>query len=208
MAGEELIFYIGAAIFGIATILFGTMNARKEKPTFNVELFVSFITSLSYIIMALGYATVTAPNGELVYWSRWLFYIASCSLLTTDIAHRKGLSHSKIIEVGFFTGLTMFAGFLASAVTSVDKWWFFGLSSIAYIALLFELNRGQRDRISQMPKILIFVTITWSLFPLVWLLAPTGFGLFDTFIETLLYLGLDIITKTAFGVYLYSRVKE
>jgi sensory rhodopsin len=207
MAGEELIYYAGAAVFGIATIIFGLMNMRKEEPKFNVELFVSFITSISYIIMALGYATVVAPNSELIYWSRWLFYIASCTLLTTDIAHLKGLSNSKIVEVGMYTGLTMFAGFLASYFTTNDKWWFFAFSSIAYLALLFELNRGQRGNIPQMSKILVFVTITWTLFPVVWVLAPTGLGLFNTFIEAILYLMLDLTTKTAFGLYLYSKVK-
>jgi sensory rhodopsin len=207
MAGEELIYYAGAAVFGLATIIFGIMNMRKEEPKFNVELFVSFFTSISYIIMALGYATVVAPNSELIYWSRWLFYIASCTLLTTDIAHIKGLSNSKIVEVGIYTGLTMFAGFLASYFTTIDKWWFFAFSSIAYLALLFELNRGQRDNMPQMSKILVFVTITWTLFPVVWVLAPTGLGLFNTFIEAILYLILDLTTKTAFGLYLYSKVK-
>jgi sensory rhodopsin len=204
MAGEEIIYFAGAAWFGIATIIFGMLNARKESPAFNVELFVSFFTSISYIVMALGLATVTAPNSELIYWSRWLFYIGSCTLLTADIAHLKGLPKSKVAEVGIYTAVTMFAGFLASYVTTIDKWWFFAFSSIAYIAMLYELNRGQRDNIPQMPKILVFVTITWSLFPLVWILAPTGLALFDTFIEAILYLGLDLITKSAFGLYLYK----
>jgi sensory rhodopsin len=207
MAGEEIIFFAGAAGFGIATILFGLMNLRKQSAPFNVELFVSFITAISYIVMALGYATVTASNGDLVYWSRWLFYIASCTLLTTDIAHLKGESPSKILEVAIYTGLTMFGGFLASIIATPDRWWFFALSSIAYIALLFELLRGQKDKLPQMPKILLFVSITWTLFPLVWVLAPTGFGIIDVFTEAILYWILDLTTKTAFGVYLYLRVK-
>ena len=207
MAGEDLIFYTGAAVFGIAAILFGVLNSKKQERKFNVELFVSFITSISYIVMALGYATVVAPNSELIYWSRWLFYTASCILLTTDIAHLKGVSNSKIAEIAVYTGLTMFAGFLASYFITIDRWWFFGFSSIAYLALLFELNRGARDSLPQMPKILLFVTITWTLFPVVWILAPTGFGFIDAFITSILYLGIDLITKTLFGLYLYTKVK-
>jgi sensory rhodopsin len=205
MAGEEIVFFGGAAIFGIATILFGIIDARKESESFNVELLVSFVTSISYLVMALGYATVTAPNAELIYWSRWLFYVASCSLLTSDIARRKGLPQTKIVEIGFYTGLTMFLGFMASFILTIDKWWFFGLSSIAYIAMLFELNRG--PRVGQMSKILTFVTITWTLFPVVWVLAPTGLGVLNAFITSILYLVLDLVTKTAFGLYLHQKVK-
>jgi sensory rhodopsin len=207
MAGEEIVFYGGFAIFGIATILFGIIDARKETESFNVELLVSFVTSISYLVMALGYATVIAPSTELIYWSRWLFYMASCGLLTSDIARRKGLPQAKIVEIGFYTGLVMFLGFMASAITTIDKWWFFGLSSIAYIAMLFELNTGKRDSIPQMSKILTFVTITWTLFPLVWILAPTGFGILDAFITSILYLALDLVTKTTFGLYLHQQVK-
>lgn len=207
LAGEEFIFYIGGAGFGIATILFGIINARRENPPFNTELFVSFITAVSYIVMALGYATVVGLGGELVYWSRWLFYIGSCTLLTTDIAHVKGLPKAKILEVGIYTGLTMFAGFLASIITTVDRWWFFALSSIAYLAMLYELLRGQEESNPEMPKILAFVAIAWSLFPVVWVLAPTGLGVINTFVEVILYWILDLTTKTAFGLYLYTRVK-
>ncbi|UCH32841.1 MAG: bacteriorhodopsin, partial [Candidatus Bathyarchaeota archaeon] len=42
-------------------------------------------------------------------------------------------------------------------------------------------------------------------FPVVWVLAPTGLGVFTTFVEAILYLALDFITKIAFGLYISSR---
>jgi sensory rhodopsin len=43
--------------------------------------------------------------------------------------------------------------------------------------------------------------LTWSLFPTVWVLAPTGFGLLAVDIEAILYLALDLVTKIGFGFY-------
>jgi bacteriorhodopsin len=53
-----------------------------------------------------------------------------------------------------------------------------------------------------------FVTITWSLFPLIWLLALTGFGFITTLVEAGLYSILDFITKIAFGVYISLHYKS
>jgi sensory rhodopsin len=188
------------------TLLFAVLGSRKETAIFNTELFVSFITAISYIIMASGVLTITASNGQLVYWSRWLFYIVSCGLLATDIALHKGLPSKKVIEIGLYTGLTMFAGFLASVFLTVEKWWFFALSSIAFIALLVELRRGENTPV--MSRILAFVAITWTLFPVVFVLAPTGFGIIDTLTEVVLYGLLDLITKIIFGLYMTTKVKQ
>jgi bacteriorhodopsin len=39
----------------------------------------------------------------------------------------------------------------------------------------------------------------------VWVLAPTGLGVFTTFVEAILYLALDFITKIAFGLYITTQ---
>jgi sensory rhodopsin len=50
-----------------------------------------------------------------------------------------------------------------------------------------------------------FVMITWSLFPAVWVLAPTGFGFLEVNIVAILYLALDLVTKIAFGIYITMK---
>jgi sensory rhodopsin len=50
-----------------------------------------------------------------------------------------------------------------------------------------------------------FVLVTWSAFPLVWVLAPTGFGVVTTYTEAILYGALDLLTKIFFGTYLIYR---
>ncbi|MFC1486379.1 hypothetical protein ACFLRN_01650 [Thermoproteota archaeon] len=57
----------------------------------------------------------------------------SCSILTLDIALIAKIPDVRKVEVAIFTGLTMFCGFLATIIVSVDRWWFFGLNSVAYI---------------------------------------------------------------------------
>jgi sensory rhodopsin len=155
--------------------------------------------------MALALATTTAENGQPIYWTRWLFYIGSCSILTLDIAFIAKKPNLKKAEIAIFTALTMFCGFLASIIITDDRWWFFGLSTAAYLSMLYSLFKESTNNDANISSIMWFVLATWSMFPLVWLLAPTGFGILEIEIEALLYLALDIITKIAFGTYISTR---
>jgi sensory rhodopsin len=211
MAGEELlVFWIMAAIFGIATALFTVLSLRSTSDDFLsfVDILVAFITTISYVLMALGFLVVTSGIGEPVYWSRWLFYMGSCSLLTISVAVvLKQTKPILLTKIPILTMLVMFCGFLAAFVTSIERWWFFAFSSIAYIALLITLFKDapQGGMNSQLKW---FIVIFWSLFPVVFVLAPTGFGLISTFYAVIAYGALDVITKIIYGLIILFRVKE
>ncbi|MFW9832168.1 MAG: bacteriorhodopsin [Candidatus Thorarchaeota archaeon] len=211
MAGEELlVFWIMAAIFGIATVMFTLLSFRSTAHEFLsfVDILVAFITTISYVLMALGFAVVTSGYGEPIYWSRWLFYMGSCSLLTISVGIiLKKTQPVTLAKIPILTMLVMFCGFLAAFITSLERWWFFVFSSIAYLALLITLfkevpNEGTNS------QLIWFITIFWSLFPLVFILAPTGFGLITTFVAVILYAVLDVITKIIYGLIILFRIKQ
>jgi sensory rhodopsin len=201
---ESLVFWSGALIFIASFLIFVILENRNEsrKEMFGSHIFVSFITTISYLVMALALSTVNAENGQPIYWTRWLFYAGSCSILTLDIATISKKSNSKKAEVASLTALTMFCGFLASVIITSDRWWFFGLSTIAYIIMLYTLFKSSSSNVPNISTIMWFVMLTWSLFPAVWILAPTGFGILEADIVAILYLALDLVTKIAFGIYI------
>jgi bacteriorhodopsin len=209
LAEESIIYWVGAAIFGVASLMFAALHKRqhRDKLIFGSDIFVSFITTISYVTMALALGTVVAENGQPIYWTRWLFYIASCSILTLEIASIARKPAFKKVEIALFTGLTMFCGFLASIIVTADRWWFFALSTAAYLGMLYTLFHGSTDERVNVTPVMWFVMITWSLFPLIWVLASTGLGFFTTFVEAVLYVTLDFITKIAFGLYVSARYK-
>ncbi len=203
MIEESIVFWIGALIFAVSSLMFAFLENRSSyrQDMFSSHLFVSFFTTISYFVMALALATVPAENGQPIYWTRWLFYIGSCSILTLDIATIAKKPDVKKAEVAVLTALTMFCGFLASIIITVDRWWFFGLSTAAYIGMLYTLFKPSNEGSSNASSIMWFVILTWSLFPVVWILAPTGFGILAVDIEAILYLALDLVTKIGLGIY-------
>jgi len=198
-----MVFWIGVLIFAISSLMFAFLeNRRYRQNMFSSHVFVSFFTVISYFVMALALATVSAENGQPIYWTRWIFYIGSCSILTIDIATIAKKPNVKKAEVAVFTALTMFCGFLASIIITLDRWWFFGLSTAAYIGMLYTLFKPSNEGSSNISSIMWFVLLTWSLFPIVWVLAPTGFGIIAADVEAILYLALDLVTKIGFGIYI------
>lgn len=212
IAGEELLVYwVMAGVFGIATTMFlwANMRRRKEKLLSTSHILVSFVTTISYLVMALELATVLSASGEPVYWSRWLFYIASCTLLTVDVGVIMGKKEAiDLFQIAVLTGLVMFCGFLASFVVTVERWLFFLLSSGAYVGMLYALGRDPRRESDSQRGIFLFIAVFWSLFPLVFVLAPTGIAMVTTFFESVLYAVLDIITKIVFGIWITLRTER
>jgi len=197
MSTETMIMQAGAIIFAAASLYF--LTTGEKKPGFSTEFFISFITTTSYSLMSVGIATTTTPSGQTVYWSRWLFYMIACSMLIYDTAKALQIPDNEYPWMVLLTWLTMFNGFLASYIITPSKWIFYILSSAAFTGLLYKVQQGTEN--PDFKELKPFVFIGWTLFPAVFLLAPTGFGLLNTATAEAGYLLLDFATKIVFGVY-------
>lgn len=197
MSTETMIMQAGAIIFAAASLYF--LTTGDKKPRFSTEFFISFITTTSYSLMSVGIATTATPSGQTVYWSRWLFYMIACSLLMYDTAKALQIPDNEYPWMVLLTWLTMFNGFLASYITTPSKWIFYILSSAAFTGLLYKVQQGKEN--PDFKALKPFVFIGWTLFPVVFLLAPTGFGLLNTATVEAGYLLLDFATKIVFGVF-------
>lgn len=194
----NIIFITGLAIFAIASIYF--YFARKKSSGINMAFLVSFVTLASYVLMRDGTFTVQSPGGQPIFWTRWLFYAISCSLLMLEIARAKGItSRDKITELIFLNVFVMGTGTLAAVSSGLTKWLFFILSSIAYIIQIAPLLKIKDEGSNW---INLYIYLGWTGFPIVFLLAPTGIGLFGSALAMGLYLLLDIFTKIIFNIQL------
>jgi len=154
--------------------------------------------------MSLGIATTVSQGGETIYWSRWLFYCGACSLLMYDTAKVQKIPNSDYPKMAILTILTMFNGFLASYTVISFKWVFYILSSVAFLGLLYIVLQGQDN--PDFKSLKLFVLGGWTLFPIVFLLAPTGLEILTTTTSEASYLLFDFITKIVFG-FMTSKLK-
>jgi sensory rhodopsin len=149
-----------------------------------------------------GPLKIISLAGEPIFWSRWLFYIGSCTLLMFEISKSKKIKALDSIELMVLTAIVMFSGFLAAWNVTNVKWIYFAISSIAYILLLFKIFSA---RAKGAGWINLYIYFGWTLFPVIFILAPTGIGIINSEISNLFYLILDIFTKIVFSIQLIYK---
>lgn len=192
----NIIFITGLAVFALSSITF--FFTRKKSDGMNKAFLVSFVTLTSYALMWDGRFTAQSPGGEPIFWTRWLFYAISCSLLMLEIAKAKGITATgKVTELVFLNVIVMGTGTLAAVSTGLARWLFFALSSIAYLIQIVPLLKKK-----EAGWINLYILLGWTGFPIVFFLAPTGLGFIGATLAMGLYLVLDIFTKIVFNIQL------
>jgi sensory rhodopsin len=192
-----VVFIVGLLVFAISSVYFWA--AGRKRQGLNPAFLVSFVTLISYVLMWQGDLTVTTQAGEPIFWTRWLFYGASCTLLMYEIAQLKKIQGGNLGHILYLTAFVMFTGFLAARDLSAVRWIHFLISSVAYILLVLRIWSIGPEASHWVRGYILF---GWTVFPIVFLLAPTGLGLIGAGLANLLYLLLDIYTKIIFNIQL------
>jgi sensory rhodopsin len=198
----DIVLLVGLLIFAISSAYF--YLAGKDKNGLNTAFLVSFITLISYVLMWQGNLTVVTQAGEPILWTRWLFYGLSCTLLMVEIAQLKGIQSGGLVQLLYLTAIVMGTGMLAARDLTVFRWAYFAISAVAYVLLVIKVLSVKTAESRWVHNYIFF---GWTVFPIVFVLAPTGLGLIGATVANLLYLLLDIYTKIAFNIQL-GRTSE
>ena len=193
----DIVLLVGLVVFALSSGYFYLVG--RNKGGLNSAFLVSFITLISYVLMWQGDLTVVTAAGQPTLWSRWLFYALSCTLLMLEIGQLKKVKGSELTQLLYLTAIVMVTGFLAARDLTAVRWVHFVLSSVAYVLLVTKVLSVKTPG-SQWVRSYIF--FGWTLFPVVFLLAPTGLGVIGAALSNLLYLLLDIYTKIVFNIQL------
>jgi len=190
-------FLAGVVIFAISSIYF--YFAAENKNGLNSAFLVSFVTLISYVLMWQGDVVAVTEAGQPILWTRWLFYILSCTLLMVEIAQLKGIQGGGLVQLLYLTAIVMFTGFLAARDLTAVKWVHFIISCVAYALLVI---RVLSVKTAASKWVNAYVLFGWTVFPIVFFLAPAGLGLIGAAVANLLYLVLDVYTKIVFNIHL------
>lgn len=190
----ETIFLFGIGFFSLSALYF----LLTHKVSFNTAFLVSLVTIASYLVMYEGaFTTVESTTSEVVYYTRWLFYALSCSLLMYEIGRSLKLGKGTIATLIYLIVVVMITGALSAVYEGSAMLSMFVVSTVAYIALLYKVFTAKsRNK----PFVLKYIIAGWSVFPVVFLFAPEGYALISASTAAVLYLALDILTKIVFYI--------
>ena len=136
-------------------------------------------------------------------------------LLLLDIGLLAGASNR---DIGALVGLDAFmiiTGLAAALMkTSLARYTFWTISTIAMVLLLYflfavfteaasDLDEEARGTFNVLRNLIL---VAWTLYQIVWLLGTEGAAVVGLYVETLLFMVLDVTAKVGFGfILLRSR---
>ncbi|MGL5807681.1 MAG: bacteriorhodopsin [Xenococcaceae cyanobacterium] len=194
---------LGAIIFG-----FGARSGQTEtwKILFTLNFFICLIASALYLAMALGQGQSVIFDRP-TFWVRYITWFLSTPLLLLDLTF---LGRTSLPITGSLLGANAFmiaTGLVATISPDPINYIWYLVSCGAYIAVFYllvspyrkEAERQHPRNKKAFRKLLSVHLVLWTGYPIVWILAASGFDLIDRGFETMSYTLLDLISKVGFG---------
>ena len=195
--GLVIVYAVSLGLFGLAYLVsvnFIRFSRPKESPVLASILFL--LQVFLYVALLLGQGAYFDEHlGLCIPWARWLTYAFSCALLAYEIAKDSKMPLFATISFVAMVSLTLLTGaFSAASSTTNDRWAWFGVGFVPYALALVLLLKSRT-------RLLLFVVITWSFYPVIYALSPGLGGVISLDVESWLYLASDVITKLGFAAW-------
>ena len=200
---------VGAVALGLGTIpsAYYAVRDEKNRKYYGVLAAITGIATVAYTLTSLGVGSIPV-DGATFYTPRYVDWLLTTPLLIlylTMLCKPGRQLYALLIGLDVaLIGLGV-AAIFTSGVLSLTL---FGLGGAAYLALAYllvtelpEQAAFASERVGIVFAKLRNVTVVlWTLYPVVWLLAPVGFGLLQPGVEMMVIVYLDIITKVGFAM--------
>ncbi|MXR52187.1 bacteriorhodopsin [Halovenus sp. WSH3] len=209
MIGEATLWFaVGALGMGLGTAVFLNGLARADSEVqkyYAVLAAISGIATVAYVLMALNVGAVSV-DGRTVFVPRYIDWLLTTPLLLTYlwmlVSSERGLL-ARIVAVNV---VVIVAGFGASLLSGTARFGLFAVGGLAYVGLAYLLVGPLTEQASGRATESLFrglrnlTVILWSVYPIIWILGPTGLGELTMLTNVLLVTYLDLITKVGFGL--------
>ncbi len=168
---------------------------------------VTGIAAVAYAVMGFGAGNVATGGGVLPV-ARYVDWLLTTPLLILYLALLARPSRRVIVALIAVDVVVIAGGTVAVVTTGFVSWAAFGVATLAYVGLVYGLltvlprsAASQPDRVRAVFGTLRNITVVlWTLYPVVWLLAPTGLGLLTASTEMLVFVYLDFVSKVGFAI--------
>ncbi|MDH5019467.1 sensory rhodopsin II [Halobacterium rubrum] len=170
---------------------------------------ITGLAAIAYATMGLG-LTATTVGEHTVYIARYVDWLVTTPLIVLYLAMLAKPSRRTYVWLLLADVFVIGAGIAAALNPGSQRWLFFAAGAVGYVVLLYGLLRTLPRALGDDPDPRVwslFVTlrnitvVLWTLYPVVWMLAPAGVGILQTEMYTIVVVYLDFISKVAFVAF-------
>jgi len=186
---------------------FVTLSSDRHREYADVVV-VTLIATVAYGLMALGIGEVSTASGAELFVPRYVDWLLTTPLHVVFIALIAGAGRRLIAKAAALQAATIVLGFLGAVFATPLKELFFIAGSLAFVGVVYLLvveaaeTATHRDDVTAglYRKLRNFVIVLWLVYPVIWLLAPTGYGFMDNETASLVITYIDVVAKVGFGL--------
>ena len=200
---------VGAVALALGTIpsVYYAVRDEQNRQYYGVLAAITGIATVAYALTSLGVGSIPVA-GATFYTPRYVDWLLTTPLLILYLTMLcKPGKQLYALLIGTDVALIVL-GVAAIFTQGVLSLTLFSLGGVAYLALAYLLVTELPKRASfaservgmVFAKLRNVTVVLWTLYPVVWLLAPVGFGLLEPGTEMMVIVYLDIITKVGFAI--------
>jgi sensory rhodopsin len=166
------------------------------------------IAVFGYAAMALGLGSIQAA-GHVVHLPRYIDWLLTTPLNILFLGLLAGASREALVRMIGLQALTIIFGFVGALFLAPLNWVFWLLGSAAFAGVVYllygEIDEAASETLSDSGAAVYqtlrnFVVVLWLVYPIIWVLEPSGTGLMDAETTALVVAYLDVVTKVGFGL--------
>lgn len=171
----------------------------------NLTFCICAFASLFYYCMALEIGLIEV-NGREIYILRYIDWLFTTPFLLITLGSLALINTTNMTILVALDVLMVISGVLGTLFTDYRMWCLFGISNLFFMPIIYFLYEDfelrKLEYCYKYRKLGVFLTVFWSLYPVVWIISNTRAVSVDT--EVILYAVLDIIAKCVFCSWLLS----
>jgi len=198
---------VGAIGMALGTIppLWGLTKDPARRNHYLTLAGVTGVATVAYALMAFDAGTITA-SGRVVSIPRYVDWLITTPLILLFLAMLGRTGRGSVLRLVVVDVVLLLLGAVAVVLTGPIRWAAFagGVACFGVLAYDLYVRIPRLATFSNERTRILFVTLRnltialWTLYPVVWVLAPSGLGLLTRDMAMLVVAYLDLISKAAF----------
>jgi sensory rhodopsin len=198
---------LGAVGMALGTVppLWGLINDPERRTHYLVLAGVTGVAAVAYALMAFDIGTITA-SGRVVSIPRYVDWLITTPLILLFLAMLGRTGRGSFVRLVVADIALLLLGGVAVVVSGPIRWVAFAAGVGCFGVLTYELyvTIPRKATFPTERTRILFVTLRnltialWTLYPVAWLLAPSGIELLTRDMAMLVVAYLDLISKAAF----------
>lgn len=212
--------WLGCISMTLGSIFFGfgadRAKGKRWQVVYSLNFFICAIAASLYLAMIFKQGFTYIDGDRPAYLTRYLTWTFSTPLTLILLSY---LGRTSILTAASMIGADVYmivTGFVATISSKpISNIWYV-VSCGAYLGLVYLLLKYYRQQAEQhyprskktFQRLLMVHLTIWTAYPIVWILASTGFNVINSVAESACYAILDVAAKVGFGFLALNALQQ